>query len=241
MQVLVSVNSGTEAELVLAAGVTLIDLKDTSHGALSALDLEQSALVMHAVNAYKRKHPEIEILVSATVGDNAESAPALIDLIQQRIELGVDIIKLPEAIWDNRLFAATLAEVLSAGTRLVAVFRPDSLLHPAQLESRLNALAKQGYAGVMVDTIDKSCAVVDCVTLTQLEQFAWMGTQLQMMVGVAGGLRKEHLTSLLSLEVGFFGFRSGLCEKGQRQSHLLEDSVVEVVSQVSENCCIMSL
>lgn len=241
MQVLVSVNSVSEAQLVLAAGVTLIDLKDTSYGALAALDLGQAAQIMHAVNVYRGKHPEAEILVSATVGDSAESAQALIDLVQQRTAMGVHIIKLPEAIWDNRLFAAAIADVLSAGIRLVAVLRPESLLHSAQLESRLNALAKQGYAGVMVDTINKSYAVVDCVSYAQLQQFALMAGRLQMMVGVAGGLRKEHLTPLLSLEVGFVGFRSGLCEKGQRQSRLLVDSVLDVVSQVSENCCIISL
>ncbi|MFQ6334138.1 (5-formylfuran-3-yl)methyl phosphate synthase [Methylophilus sp. 3sh_L] len=240
MQVLVSVNSVSEAQLVLAAGVTLIDLKDTSHGALAALDSDQSAQIMHTVNAYSGKHPEAEIVVSATVGDTAESAQALIDLIQQRTAIGVDIIKLPEAMWDNPVFAEAITEVLSAGIRLVAVFKPDSLLHHAQLESRLNALAKQGYVGVMVDTIDKSSAVVDDVSHTQLKQFAQMAEQLQMMVGVAGGLRQEHLAALLTLEVGFIGFRSGLCEKGQRQSRLLADSVMAVVSHVSENCCIMS-
>lgn len=240
MRVLVSVNSVAEAQLVLAAGVSLIDLKDTSHGALSALSLGESVAIMQVVNSYKKQHAHTDILVSATVGDTAESVAALLELIQSRLEIGVDIIKLPEAIWDHPLFTAAISQVLAAGTRMVAVFCPDSLLQTSTLELRLNKLARQGYVGVMVDTIDKSSSVLDCVSISHIQKFTEMARRLQLMVGVAGGLRPEHWTQLRILEADFLGFRSGLCEKGLRQSSLLNESVVSIVSQVSGICCKIS-
>lgn len=240
MRVLVSVNSVAEAQLVLAAGVSLIDLKDTSHGALSALSLAQSVAIMQVVNGYKKQHPHADILVSATVGDTAESVAALLELIQSRLEIGVDIIKLPEAIWDHPLFTTVISQLLAAGTRMVAVFSPDSLLQTSMLELRLNKLATQGYVGVMVDTIDKSSSVLDCVSILHIQKFTEMARRLQLMVGVAGGLRPAYLAQLRSLEADFLGFRSGLCEKGLRQSNLLPESIVSVVRQLSGNCCKMS-
>lgn len=240
MRVLVSVNSVAEAQLVLAAGVSLIDLKDTSHGALSALSMSQSVAIMQAVNGYKKQHAHTDILVSATVGDTAESVAALLELIQSRLEIGVDIIKLPEAIWDHPLYSTVISQLLAAGTRMVAVFSPDSLLQTSTLELRLNKLATQGYVGVMVDTIDKSSSVLDCVSISHIQKFTEIARRLQLMVGVAGGLRPAYLAQLRSLEADFLGFRSGLCEKGLRQSNLLAEPIVSVVRQLSGNCCKMS-
>ena len=161
MRVLVSVNSVQEAQLVLTSGVTLIDLKDTTHGALAALPLEISKDIIATIDAYRLQHADSQVTVSGTVGDDCEDAAQLHALIASRVQAGVEIIKLPEALWDHTQFAAVIAAFVQQGVRFVAVFKPESLRQPVPLAQRLAALVAQGYVGVMVDTVDKSAPVLE--------------------------------------------------------------------------------
>ena len=232
MRVLVSVNSVQEAQLVLSSGVTLIDLKDTTRGALAALPLEISKDIIATIDAYRLQHAGAQVTVSGTVGDDCEDAAQLHALIASRVQAGVEIIKLPEALWDHTQFAAVIAAFVQQGVRFVAVFKPESLRQPVPLAQRLAALVAQGYIGVMVDTVDKSAPVLERVALAEIQHFVRLAKQSELMAGVAGGLRQSHLPLLANIEADYLGFRGGLCRHGLRTSSLEPAIVAEVVSTV---------
>jgi (5-formylfuran-3-yl)methyl phosphate synthase len=232
MQVLVSVTSVAEAQLVLSAGVSLIDLKDTSHGALAALDIETSKAITTIVHAHRERSARPEIIISATVGDNCNTAPDLMALIDQRLQIGIVVIKLPEAIWANPDYQSIIDGFLVQGIKMIAVLMPASLM-AATLEKRLQSLAQQGYWGVMVDTMQKSSTLVEMVSMPILANFVRTAQSLQLVVGVAGGLSLAHVASLSELGPDYLGFRSGVCVDGQRSKGLLPERVHQLVSTVS--------
>jgi len=237
MQVLVSVNSVAEAQLVLSAGVSLIDLKDTSHGALAALALDISESIVNAVHVHRQQTAATEIMISATVGDYCASVAELTSLMQSRLNIGVEVIKLPETIWDHPAYQPTIQMFLAQGVRLITVFTPASLLAaPEQLQSRLQQLQQQGYWGVMVDTTDKSSDLLACVSMPVLIDFVRLSKAMRLFVGLAGGLTLAQVEPLMTLGADYMGFRSGLCVDGQRAQTLLTSKVHTLVSRVSEIC-----
>lgn len=232
MQVLVSVNSVAEAELVLSAGVPLIDLKDTSHGALAALDIDTSKSIVMGVRSHLQRLDSQGLIVSATIGDSCNSIIHLMELIEQRLQIGVDVIKLPETIWSDSLFQPVIEKHLKDGAKLIAVFTPESLML-SSLELRLQNLAQQGYWGVMVDTVLKSSSVLEMVNLPVLAEFVKVAKSFELIVGIAGGLSLMNIDSLSTLDVDYLGFRSGVCAQGIRAHALIAEQVDQLVSIVN--------
>lgn len=234
MQALVSVNSAAEAQLVLSAGVPLIDLKDTSHGALAALDMETSKKIIAIVHGHRQQYEASDIVVSATIGDHCASADELSALIKNRLEIGVDVIKLPEATWADPSFRAIIHAFLEQGAKIIAVCLPNSLTD-STLVQRLHSLATQGYWGVMVDTVQKSDAIVNVVTMAALAEFIRAAKSFDLVVGIAGGLALVHVEMLSRLNPDYLGFRSGVSENGLRSLDLVPDRVHQMVSMMSRN------
>lgn len=236
MQVLVSVSSVQEAQLALSAGVRLIDLKETSHGALAALDLDVSRSIVNAVNQYRQQHAVNDIIISATIGDNAMSAPALLQSTEARYSMGVDVIKLPEAIWTEEDSQAGIATLLSRRCQLIAVLSPASLAEKNSLKNILHDLAGRGYWGVMVDTKEKSQPLTVLLATDVLAYFVSMAKSLDLYVGLAGGLRMAHFEQLVAMEPDYLGFRSGLCAHQQREQPLIPEKVHLLVNKLSQIC-----
>ena len=68
-QLLISIKNAQEAKLALASGVDIIDLKDPNIGALGALDLATTKVIVDLVNG--------RAIVSATVGEQHSSLSEL--------------------------------------------------------------------------------------------------------------------------------------------------------------------
>ncbi len=239
MQVLVSVSSVPEAQTVLSAGVRLIDLKETSYGALAALDLKLSQSILEIVNAYRKRNPGNEIIVSATVGDDCLSVALLHELIQSRLAIGIDVIKLPEAIWANTTYQTAINTFLSRQIKLIAVLSPATILEQGAVKDTLSALATAGYWGVMVDTIQKSEPLTATINLELLDSFVCAAKSLNLYVGLAGGLSLEQFDQLADLSPDYLGFRSGLCMNQQRGQPLISEKVQQLTTKLSEICCLL--
>jgi len=235
MQVLVSVSSVAEAQLVLSAGVPLIDLKETSHGALAALDIERSTAIINAIHQHRQQAAATDIVISATVGDDCDAVDDLVQLIISRMHIGVEVIKLPETIWAEPDYQPAIAALLAQGLKLIAVMHPDSLM-TASMQARIQALAQQHYWGVMVDTTQKSHPLIEIVPIARLADFVRAAKSAQLFVGIAGGLLLSHIEPLAELAPDYLGFRSGLCEGAQRTQGLLAERVQELMERVSEIC-----
>jgi dihydroneopterin aldolase len=144
-RVLASVASADEAELALAAGADLIDLKDPRTGALGALP--ESVIRAALARVAGRR------TVSATAGDLPMEACAVADGVERVAALGVDLVKV--GLFPGGDVAGCLRAlegVAARGARIVAVLFADRAPDFALVERARD----HGLAGVMLDTSDKS-------------------------------------------------------------------------------------
>ncbi len=208
-QLLISVKNVQEAALVLAAGVDMIDLKEPNIGALGALDLSTTEQILTRVNGEKT--------VSATVGEQHANVAALVNDIQKRADIGVDIIKI--AVSD--LFQATdfydeIARLTNAGIKIVAVFFVNNIIN----FELLPRLKQAGFYGAMLDTQHKQHDLLNLQSEQTLHLFTQACQKNQLVSGLAGSLKPQYVDLLLKINPTYIGFRGGVCENSDRKSGL---------------------
>jgi len=209
-RMLASVANLEEALLVLEAGADLIDLKAPATGALGALPAQRVAEIV-AVVASRRP-------LSATVGDLPMEPATVLDAAREMAATGVDYVKLgffPGGDWYGCIDA--LDGLAGGGIRLVAVLFGDQPPAPALLPK----LAAAGFAGAMLDTLDKSAGpLTRHRELPQLREFVRSCRSLGLLAGLAGSLGEQDVLPLAALEPDYLGFRGALCRGRERQSGL---------------------
>ncbi|HEY9191342.1 MAG TPA: (5-formylfuran-3-yl)methyl phosphate synthase [Methyloversatilis sp.] len=214
---LASVRDVHEAQIVLDAGVEVIDLKQPSDGALGALPPDVIRAVVRRVGG--------RAMTSATAGNIGPDAVAVQAAMAAVAETGVDIVKagLFPAGWEQggrdydavQVCLGALAAL--PGVRRVAVMFAD-LAPPSRM---VDAVADAGFDGVMVDTAFKQghslCDVVDDAWLAE---FVARARARGLMCGLAGSLRIGHVGVLAAHAPDYLGFRSALCAHGRRVQEL---------------------
>lgn len=202
---LASVSTSEEAELAIAAGADLIDLKDPRSGALRALP---RASVRALVQRFSDR-----ATLSATAGDLAPEPELLVRAGRAMAATGVDYVKIGLFPGPHqRDCVAALAQLAAAGKRLVIVLfadrEPDLTLLPA--------IHAAGCAGVMLDTAVKSQGrLTDHLGLEQLCEFVDRARRLDLLTGLAGSLTLADVARLLPLGADYLGFRGALCRNGR--------------------------
>lgn len=208
---LASVTGPEEAEIAIAGGADIIDLKDPAAGSFAALPLQR---ISATVAAIKGRRPS-----SAVTGDPAMRADDMVAAVREITATGVDYVKVglfpPEP--QQRAAIQALAGTTKA-TRLVACLFIDREQEPTRL---IAALAEAGFAGVMLDTADKAQGrLTTRASIAILSAFVRAAKEAGLMVGLAGGLEPPDVPRLLSLQPDFLGFRGALCAAGRREAGL---------------------
>jgi uncharacterized protein (UPF0264 family) len=203
---LASVTSMQEAEIALAGGADVLDLKDPSRGALGALPAE---IITACVAGIARRR-----IVSATAGDLPMEPDLVRNAVQRLARCGVDIVKIGLFPGGDALGCiSTLRETARA---IVAVMFADQ----APGFSLIGPLRDAGFGGVMLDTADKSAGGLQRhLDGDVLADFVESAKISGLMSGLAGSLRLEDVAPLAALGPDYLGFRGGICDHG-RQSAL---------------------
>jgi FolB domain-containing protein len=208
-RMLASVNGPQEAEIALAGGADIIDLKDPAKGALGAVTPDVIAATVKAVG---KRRP-----VSAVAGDLPMQPGLVAETVRAIAATGVDYVKLgifPGG--DARACIAALAG-LAARTRLVAVFFADA----SPDFSLLPLLKHGGFAGAMIDTQHKAAGrLLDHIDIARLRGFVEDCHAAEMIAGLAGSLEAPDIPRLLVLAPDLLGFRGALCGSGGRTAAL---------------------
>ena len=200
---LASVMSAAEAELAVAGGADIVDLKDPRLGALGALAPET---VRGAVDRVAGRRP-----VSATVGDLPMEPELLVEAVQRTAALGVDFVKI--GVFPGGDPKACFAALGAADTGpLVAVLMADRDPNFAHIED----LAAQGFAGVMLDTAGKAGGGL-CSHLGEafLRDFVARARRCGLFSGLAGSLALADIPRLIQLNADYLGFRGALTAGGR--------------------------
>lgn len=223
-RMLASVADVFECDLVLECGADWIDVKNPHDGALGAA---APSTVRDVVRRVAGRTP-----VSATIGDCwstpglvPERVAALAGSGVEYIKIGVDAAGPLEAM--ARAFEAVIAK--SPDLAIIAVWRAEALPLAAQ-RARLESV---GLAGMMLDTTAKNGAgLTTLLSVHELQGFVDAVRSAGLLCGLAGQLRLEDVASLLPLEADYLGFRSALCERGERTAGLSRDRIDTLVCAV---------
>ncbi len=216
---LASVRSPDEAEIAIAGGADIVDMKDPSAGAFGALPI---ARLKEALAAIDLRRP-----TSAVTGDPSMRTDAIVAAVQAITATGVDYVKVglfpPDR--DQRAAIDALSDAASA-TRLVGCLFADRDSDPVRLVA---PLAEAGFTGVMLDTADKTGGrLLAHAGIPALSAFVHAAKEHGLMVGLAGGLEAPDVPRLLSLKPDFLGFRGALCAAGRREAGLDAQAVAAI-------------
>ena len=207
---LASVNSLKEALIALQADVDIIDLKQPELGALGALDTQQVTAI---VTRLAHSKP-----ISATIGDLPMQADLIVNAVKDMADTGVNYIKIgffPGQDWHEVIVALQLFTQKSL--KLIAVLFADQQPDFETIEQ----FSLAGFAGVMLDTMNKSNgSLTQVMSLDEIQNFVKTTQQHQLLCGLAGSLRKGDITALLPLKADYLGFRGALCADHQRTAEL---------------------
>ena len=219
---LASVTSIDEARLAAGSGADIIDCKDPGQGALGALPVATVRQISEGLSG--------ELIVSATIGDLACEPSKVVEAARAMAESGSDIVKIgffPGG--DARAVITALGACGFPTVHLVGLlladFAPDFGL--------VEAMAKAGFAGVMLDTAGKTGGTLrDHLSPAQLSQFVTTAGAHGLFAGLAGSLRLSDIAPLMRLKPNILGFRGALCEGARRTGPLSADAAGAVRAEM---------
>ncbi|MDD4881240.1 MAG: (5-formylfuran-3-yl)methyl phosphate synthase, partial [Gallionellaceae bacterium] len=156
--------------------------------------------------------------VSATIGDFPDMpAEAVTRAVTAMAGTGVDFVKIglfPGPGLDPCLQALA---PLARRQRLVAVLFADRV-PDFRLPARLAGL---GFAGVMLDTADKSAGgLLAHQSPARLAEFVALARRSGLLCGLAGSLKVADISHLLPFVPEYLGFRGALCHQHARTRSL---------------------
>lgn len=216
---LASVRNFEEATTVYQGGVDIIDLKEPNHGALGAVPLK---VIHHVVDELWEK-----CVISATVGDLPADASTINYKVMQIAETGVDYIKV--GMFSERHIEDCLPKLVhcaNKGVAIIAVFFADM---DFDTDYAIQCAKQAHLKGVMLDTARKgSGSLLKYKNILQLEYFVNRAIHNNLLTGLAGSLTIDDIPTLIRANPDYFGFRTALCTRKERTSHLDRYAIAQV-------------
>ena len=217
-ELLISVTNVDEAFMAMELGADIIDLKDPSMGALGALPIQTIKDILGVVNSQK--------IVSATIGDIGMQPQLLFPAVAALVKLNVDYIKigfLPSD--DTQLCLDVLQPFILSGAKLIAVLFAECR-YDADLIKTIKVV---GFIGIMLDTAEKNgLSLFDHFTQQQCEILSQQVLGLDLVLGLAGSLKLEHIAQAKTIKPNYIGFRGGVCLNNQRQLVLDPNKILAI-------------
>lgn len=208
-RMLASVTGPAEAEIAVAGGADIIDLKDPSRGALGAVPVAMVARTVAAIGGRRE--------TSAVTGDLPMQPDLIVAAAKAMAETGVDYVKIGLFGGGDTPGCLRALASLAPRTHLIGVLFADT----APDLSLLGQLASSGFAGAMLDTQDKSAGrLLTHMDLPRLRDFVAACRSAGLTAGLAGSLELPDIPRLLVLSPDLLGFRGALCGSGGRTAGL---------------------
>jgi (5-formylfuran-3-yl)methyl phosphate synthase len=229
-RLLISVRDAAEAEIALAGGADLIDVKEPARGPLGAAD----AATIRAIVA----HVAGRASLSAALGElNAENR------LEESLSGHVRYAKYGLAgcgrmsDWTIRFRAAVA--LLPPGVTPVGVAYADWKAAGApELREVLARASSLGCGAVLLDTFDKNNGPLGRhVSRVSLQRFIASARASGLACVVAGGLGRKEIAEILPLAPDYVGVRGAACTGG-RTGRLDARRVAQIANLVHGRACI---
>lgn len=206
---LASVTGPGEAEIALAHGADIIDLKDPAKGALGALE---PAAVRATLAAIAGRRP-----VSAVTGELPMQPDIIYRAVAGMAAAGVDYVKVGLFAGERREDCVRALAPLARRVKIVGVMFADNGADAGLVP----LMAESGFAGAMLDTADKRGGrLLDHADLARLGEFVRGCRAHGLLTGLAGSLEAPDVPRLLLLAPDYLGFRGALCAAHDRKAGL---------------------
>ena len=115
---------------------------------------------------------------------------------------------------------------LTQKAHLIAVLFADRF---NDSEGIISLLACAGFAGVMLDTADKTSGGVRSLWKDdKIAAFVAQAREHKLISGVAGSLGRDDIAPLCAIKPDYLGFRTALCENQKRTGTLSAEAVTQV-------------
>ncbi len=217
---LASVSGADEAEIALAHGADIIDLKDAAKGGLAPLPPD---VVRAAVVAVAGRRP-----VSAVAGDAGMDPDAVASSVQETAGTRVNYVKIGLYPGPRQKACVHALADMARQIKLVAVLfadqQPDFTL--------LSFLAECGFAGAMLDTARKGAGrLLDHADVAVLHEFVERCRGHGLLCGLAGSLEAPDVPRLLLHAPDILGFRGALCA-GHDRAGRLDPNAVNLIREL---------
>jgi dihydroneopterin aldolase len=213
-RMLASVTGPDEAELVIAGGADIVDLKAPASGVVTA------AVVRQTVAAVAGRRP-----ISAAIGEPPVPPQRLRDAVATMAATGVQTVTLGCLSGGDAAACIRAAAPFAREVKLIAVLFADRAPDPGLLP----LLAETGFAGAMLDTAGKADGnLLAHMDLSQLRQFVLVCRRHRLFCGLAGALEAPDVPRLLVLEPAFLGFRGALCGSNGRAGTIDPGAVQQI-------------
>jgi (5-formylfuran-3-yl)methyl phosphate synthase len=213
---LASVTNTQEAEIALAHGADIIDVKDVRDG-FGAAD---PALVAATVDAVARQRP-----VSAVIASREMAPETVLRAADAMAKAGASYIKIGLQPDPKRRDCIRALSTLAGKVRLIGVMfadrEPDEVL--------VAVMADSGFFGVMIDTFQKDRGrLFDHMDIAAIEHFTDRARSAGLIVGLAGSLEPPDIPRLLLTRPDVLGFRRALCTGEDRNAPLSAEAIAIV-------------
>ena len=213
---LASVTDAHEAEIALAHGADIIDVKDVRSG-FGAADPD---LVSVTVEAVSRRRP-----VSAVTGGQDMEPEAVLHAARAIADAGASYIKIGLYPGPKRRDCIRTLSSLADRARLIGVMFADR----ESDHSLIAVMADNGFCGVMIDTFQKGRRrLFDHMDIAAIDQFTDKAHSRGLLAGLAGSLEAPDIPRLLLAAPDVLGFRRALCA-GEDRSAPLSAEAIDIV------------
>ena len=212
MRLLVSVKNAEEALAALVGGAHIVDAKDPATGALGAVSLDVFRAI-HATVAGAQP-------VSAALGD-ADNEAQIQSIVRDYAAAGAAFVKIGFAGVSSGARAAALLSAAMRGaadrSRVIAVAYADAdragSLDPPSI---IDAAARAGAAGVLLDTADKQGPGLRALmTAAALTRWVAAAHGANLLVALAGTLAADDLPFVREAGADIAGVRGAACVGGR--------------------------
>lgn len=222
---LASVRNLEEAKLVIDAGCDWLDLKDPQAGALGAVSLTIARDIV-------RRHAGA-LPISATIGDCWNTPEVIPERVENLARLGMEYVKVGVFARDLATdFALHLKHAVSLVPNLIAVCFAENAPSAADVAQ----LAALGLRGVMLDTADKSRGSLSSLLApAQISEFVAAARAHGLIVGLAGSLRRQDVSQMVTYGADYLGFRGALCRGHSREDTIDPCAVREIRALLTES------
>jgi dihydroneopterin aldolase len=222
-KMLASVTGMAEAEIAIAGGADIVDLKDPAAGSLGAVPVETIRQVVASVGGQRE--------TSAVCGDLPMAPDSIRFKVEEVAATGVGYVKIGFFPSGQAAACGRALAPIAKRTKLIAVLFAD--LGPDF--ELLTTLAESGFFGVMVDTADKTKGrLLDHLPPERIPAFMERAKALNLKTGLSGSLEAPDIPRLLPFSPDFLGFRGALCDQSRRTASMDPEAVARIRTLIPE-------